>query len=135
MTAIYGNPVGTAPVTPDLNKTDPTKGGYIAGSEKIGDLEKLKTKNKNSLVDAINEATETGSSIYIGSGDMPEGYDVQINPEGEPIDLDSFTTDEELAKAIAEALEGFEPPASGITEDQVSEMIAEALGGIVNGSY
>lgn len=30
------------------------------------------------------------SGIYIGSGDMPDGYDVQIDPDGEPIVLPEF---------------------------------------------
>ena len=54
-----------------------------------------------------------GSGIYIGSGEMPEGYNVQIDPEGEVLDLASLQTDEDVKKTIEEALEDFEPPESG----------------------
>ena len=95
----------------------------------------LTDEDKQEIADLI--PVPKGSGIYIGSGDMPEGYDVQIDPEGEPLDLDSFTTDEELEAAIRNALAEFEPPESdgGISEDRVNEMIADAFGGIVNGSY
>lgn len=57
--------------------------------------------------------TGGASGIYIGSGDMPEGYNIQIDPEGEVVDLDKFQTDEEVQEAINKALEGFDPPDSG----------------------
>jgi hypothetical protein len=86
---------------------------------------------------AINEVSQRGSGIYIGSGEMPEGYNVQIDPEGEVLDLASLQTDDDVKKAIEEALEGFEPPESGggITEERVIQMISEALGVVENGTY
>ena len=54
-----------------------------------------------------------GSGIYIGSGDMPEGFDVQIDPEGEVLDLASLMTEDEVEEAIDKALDDFKPPASG----------------------
>ena len=63
---IVGNTVGPPLPKSDLRETDPNKGSYVLGREMIGDLEKLKTKNKDSLVDAINEISEfTGTG---GSG-------------------------------------------------------------------
>ena len=53
------------------------------------------------------------SGVYLGSGEMSEGYNVQIDPDGEPIEVytkkesdDLYATKEELAAAIGEALEG-----------------------------
>ena len=54
-----------------------------------------------------------GSGIYIGSGDMPEGFDVQIDPEGEILDLAALMTEDEVEEAIDKALDDFKPPASG----------------------
>lgn len=31
-------------------------------------------------------------SVYVGSGEMPDGYDVQIDPDGEVIDMDNYAT-------------------------------------------
>ena len=87
----------------------------------IGNLSNLKTKNKNSLVDAINEAAESANGdfvsysqsqdltdeqkeiarnnidatgIYVGSGDMPEGYDIQIDLNGDTYVMVNKITDE-----------------------------------------
>ena len=48
----------------------------------IGDIEKLDSKNSENLVEAINKAAKSGG-IYVGSGDMPVGYNIQIDPDGE----------------------------------------------------
>lgn len=59
------------------------------------------------------EVSVKGSGIYIGSGEMPEGYNVQIDPEGEILDLASLMTEGDVEQAIEDALEDFEPPESG----------------------
>ena len=50
-------------------------GNTTATPSPIGNLSNLKTKNKNSIVDAINEAAESGGSssgVYISYDDMSE---------------------------------------------------------------
>lgn len=48
--------------------------------------------------DALTQAKESGefdgkSGVYVGSGDMPEGYNVQIDPDGEAIKLPTKTSE------------------------------------------
>ena len=83
------------------------------------------------------EVSVKGSGIYIGSGEMPKGYNVQIDLEGEILDLASLVTEDDVERSIEDALEDFVPPESGggITEERVIQMISDALGGIENGSY
>ena len=96
-------------------------GNTTATPGPIGNLSNLKTKNKNSLVDAINEAAESANGdfvsysqsqdltneqkeiarnnidatgIYVGSGDMPEGYDIQIDLNGDTYVMVNKITDE-----------------------------------------
>ena len=33
------------------------------------------------------------SGVYVGSGDMPEGYNVQVDPDEDPIDIDAVVAD------------------------------------------
>ena len=49
---------------PDWNQTDETQADYIKNKPTLGTL------------------AEKDSEIYIGSGEMPEGYVLQIDPEG-----------------------------------------------------
>lgn len=51
------------------------------------------------------------SGVYVGSGEMPDGYNIQIDPNGEV------------------SVPG------GVTEERVIELINEALGVIENGTY
>ena len=96
-------------------------GNTTATPSPIGNLSNLKTKNKNSLVDAINEAAESANGdfvsysqsqdltdeqkeiarnnidatgIYIGSGEMPEGYDIQIDTDGDVYSITNRITDD-----------------------------------------
>jgi hypothetical protein len=50
---------------------------------------------------------ETHAKIYVGSGDMPDGYDVQIDPNAEAAEIDSTLTVEGAmadAKATGDAI-------------------------------
>ena len=49
------------------------------------------------LEKAIEEAEK--GSVYIGSGDMPEGYNVQIDPDGEVIDIEEIV-DRSVEKTV-----------------------------------
>lgn len=51
--------------------------------EAVGDLNGLETTAKSNLVAAINEAAKSGGNgVYVGSGEMPEDYNIQIDPTG-----------------------------------------------------
>ena len=99
------------------------KGEMISGGGSASlDIE-VKTDTEDEYVLEITTDTETvttanlkgkegkqgKSGVYVGSGDMPEGYNVQINPEGEAVEL--------------------------ITAEQVNALIDEKLGVIENGYY
>ena len=43
------------------------------------------------------------SGVYVGSGDMPEGYNVQVDPDGTGIDIQAVQETAESAKATAES--------------------------------
>lgn len=63
------------------------------------------------------------SGIYVGSGEMPEGYNVQIDPDGEPVDLH-----QEIEQAVSEAVaqkmdKSYELIETITLEEEVSEII------------
>lgn len=89
----YESPIQGKLVLLKNNNPDNTIGGTCGGNsnppqndilrEQIGDLSKLKTTDKSSLVAAINEAAKSGGNgVYVGSGEMPEDYNIQIDPTG-----------------------------------------------------
>lgn len=75
----------------------------------------------NQLIEAINTGLVKGdkgdigeqgvSGVYFGSGDMPEGYDIQIDPTGEVVVIDQEYNAEssraQSGKAVAQALEPY----------------------------
>lgn len=63
---IIGNTVGTTIPKPNLMQTDPKKGDFVKGKE---------------------EFIKQNPGVYIGSGEMPEGYNIQIDPDGDPFAL------------------------------------------------
>ena len=40
------------------------------------------------------------SGVYVGSGEMPEGYNVQIDPNGQTVDMNTFATKEYVDAAV-----------------------------------
>ncbi len=69
------------------DKGDPGKDGTMSFSD-------LTPEQKESL-----KGEKGVSGVYVGSGEMPEGYNVQIDPEG-----NSLTTLEDLVAAVIAAL-------------------------------
>lgn len=63
---VKGITVSTPMLRPDWNQDNPLKADYIKNKP---DLEKLK-------------------GIYLGPGEMPDGYNVQIDPNGDALNLD-----------------------------------------------
>ena len=52
---IMGRMLGMPSPRPDWNETNPLRGSFIQNKPAIGDLSKLNTFTKESIVDAINE--------------------------------------------------------------------------------
>lgn len=59
-------------------------------------------------VDEAKERAESVQGIYVGGGDMPEGYSVQIDPDGDAIvvdmDLDETSNNPVANKVVVEGL-------------------------------
>ena len=110
-----------------------SKAGSVAEAKATGDAinklnaEAKKIDNKvnipvtnNAIDNGINgQVLETNgdgttswvhrSRVYVGSGEMPEGYDVQIDPEAASVEVDTTLTKEDAvaeAKATGEAING-----------------------------
>lgn len=67
---------------------------------------------------------DTGNSgVYLGSGEMPEDCNVQIDPTGEPYDMNTYATKDELAEAVAQSKVFFD-----ITENGIISLKAEYRG-------
>lgn len=64
-------------------------GGYYAPSvDADGNLTWTPSKADMPAVDGANIKGPKGiSGVYVGSGDMPDGYNVQIDPDGRPSDI------------------------------------------------
>lgn len=77
-----------------------------------------------SIVELENSAG--GSGIYIGSGDMPDGYNVQIDPDGTPSDITLF-----IDETLTEQGKAADAKATGDALHLLSEEIANlSAGGI-----
>ena len=64
-------------------------------------LERVKTVNGIAPDENGNVTVEaTGSGVYIGSGDVPDGYNVQIDPTGEAIEPDDLITKEYMQTQV-----------------------------------
>ncbi len=81
----------------------PTK--YVKSVEQI---EKSEENGGNNTLRITNEKDETidftarngTSGVYIGSGDMPENCDLQIDPDGDPFELGDLISAEDKTKII-----------------------------------
>jgi len=49
----------------------------------------------------VENSVSSGSGIYIGSGEMPEDCDIQIDPDGEGVDPSELVTKEHLESELA----------------------------------
>ncbi len=82
------------------------------------------------------EQGERGNSgVYVGSGEMPEGYNVQIDPTGEAPSADEFVTEAELAAAVKKALEDFAgggEVADGIGVQSIEQTVKSTEDGGIN---
>lgn len=68
---------------------------FSALSKMVGKVERADEMAQEAL-DAAEEAVERAEStrgLYVGSGNMPEGYDIQIDPTGEALLLDDEMSD------------------------------------------
>lgn len=139
-----------------INLTKPTGGGiagedggyYIPFVDENGNLSWQASEPDMPPVEAVNiKGPQGNSGVYVGSGEMPEGYNVQIDINGGETDLSGFATKEYVDSAIGAieipevdltdyALKSDIPDVSAYqTAEQVSTAINEALGVIENGAY
>ena len=69
------------------------------------------------------------SGVYVGTGDMPEDCNVQIDIEGEATDLSMYATKEDVKKAIDEASQSLSEVIGTVIDTRIENYINEALGG------
>ena len=67
------------------------------------------------------------SGVYVGSGDMPEGYNVQVDPGGTGIDIQAVQETAESAKAIAERAESAAANAVAIASGRATGYVFDTL--------
>ena len=69
------------------------------------------------------------SGVYVGTGDMPEDCNVQIDPNGEAKDFSIYATKEDVKKAIDEASQSLSKVIGTVIDTRIENYINEALGG------
>ena len=68
----------------------------LKGADGTMTFEDLTEEQKASLKGEKGDKGDTGigvSGVYLGSGDMPDGYNVQIDPNGDVLTLDCYFGD------------------------------------------
>ena len=99
MAEIYGNTT-TTPINPDA---------FADGGSGIIDLtynpESENAQSGIAVADAIKglkgeQGPQGVSGVYVGSGDMPEGYNVQIDLSGETVDMNALATKDYVEEEI-----------------------------------
>ena len=113
------------------NKVDSGgSGGYYSPSvDNEGNLSWTPSKADMPAVDGANIKGPRGASgVYIGSGDMPDGYNVQIDPDGRPSGIIPS-----IDETLTEQGKAADAKAVGDRLDLLSEEIAGLQGAL--GSY
>lgn len=86
------------------------KGGE-GGSGEVDQIFNPQSQNAQSGK-AVAGALEGVSKVYVGSGDMPDGYNIQIDPSGEVLVVDQTFSptsgNPQSGKAVAEAIGNIE---------------------------
>ena len=67
------------------------------------------------------------NGVYVGSGDMPDGYNVQVDPDGTGIDIQAVQETAESAKAIAERAESAAANAVVIASGRATGYVFDTL--------
>ena len=120
-------------------------GGYYAPAvDADGNLSWTASKADMPTVDGANIKGPQGKSgVYVGSGDMPDGYNVQIDPDGTPSDIIP-TIDETLtehgkaadAKATGDAIRSLSEEIANLNANGISATARNLLITILrNGVY
>ena len=115
-------------------------GGYYAPSvDADGNLTWTASKADMPAVDGTNiKAPQGVSGVYVGSGDMPDGYNVQIDPDGTPSGIipaiDETLTERGKAadsKAVGDAIRSLSEEIAGLQGALGSYItdVAELVGG------
>lgn len=95
--------------TPSEPPEEPAKSWFTAIQGQIGNLAELATTSKDNLVDAINEAAQSG-----GGGGASVELDTTLTQSGKAAD----------AKAVGDALAGKQPIGDYITQNELPDMTA-----------
>lgn len=81
---------------------------------------------------AVAEAIKEVDKVYVGTGEMPEGYNIQINPEGSAYELpvtdqtyNPKSTNAQSGKAVAEALANASVGQFKYYENLLDELVLE----------
>ena len=83
-------------VSPTVKVTETDNGHKVSITDVNG------TKSFDVLNGEKGDRGEQGvSGVYVGSGDMPEGYNVQIDPDGEALDMNTLATKEYVDSAVS----------------------------------
>ena len=96
--------------------------------QNLTEAQKTQAKKNLGITGSGGTTGTEGSTVYVGSGEMPEGYNVQIDPEGE-------------TPAVVYTVNGKEPDENGNvmvevpSDEHINSLINSALGVIENGTY
>ena len=114
-------------------------GGYYAPSvDDEGNLSWAASKADMPAVDGANIKGPRGvSGIYVGSGDMPDGYNVQIDPDGTPDEMPTTLPNPNaltFTGAVTGTYDGSNPVSveipNAVTDDHINGLINAALNAI-----
>lgn len=99
MAKIIGNTTATPNPRPDWNQTDETKADYIKNKPTV--------LTEDDVVEIIEEngGGGGGSGVYVGPGDMPDDCNVQIDPDGEAVEVYSKKEIDNMMGDIETALD------------------------------
>ena len=112
--SIKGNPVGTTTPRPDWNQNNPKKADFIKNKPDIPVIDiTLKQAGKAADAKAVGDALANlpsgNGGIYVGSGDMPDGYNVQIDPSGNATDINAKVFEHIATITVSPAEDGSLP--------------------------
>jgi hypothetical protein len=91
---VYGSPSSVKTTEQMLTSNQQAQARENIG---LGELATKDTVEKSNLSEEIQAEIDEKTSIYIGSGEMPEGYNIQIDPDAEgstiPTKISDLTND------------------------------------------
>ncbi len=89
-------------------------GAYV---EKVDESNDYAVLNKKYVDDALADLPSGNGGIYVGSGDMPDGYNVQIDPSGNATDINAKVFEHIATITVSPAEDGSLPVSISFTAD------------------